>query len=588
MATSTACYCGNAASTQRHHPPATKLMCQYCTSQRLASIIDRYNTSIKVHASARVECHRRLSDTQRIRRSSNYDEDEDNDETVILPDPNQINERVSQLKHTLNELRSQSNELAVHLTAKTIENDDREAGMVTHSARVQLARERLDQMRACLLDDNVAGVEDSTKEEGKEGTTPPRGGGLRDALISGTKEIQTLRFQFACQVFNMHRLDVGEQYSTTTEDGCETAATTKVGNNEGATGVGKILGLPLPHAGPVLYGVIPAVVLASSLRLVALLTQLVARCLGVILPHPILVCFKECYKCGSMYDFGCDVVDVSSNYESGCDNDDSDDDEYLGGGGGGIEDTDHRENWCSACLNNIEGMSKDVPSTPTRPGPSLSQENNTRRSSILAIMGTSARKVATLTTTAISLTSSVTSRAITHMQQSTSTSTGTANSKNDCHQSKSNTSSSMNVINNDIPLYRKSYESVSMSPSSISRRIQHASFAYIRESHDISATEYILNPPRYGDDSSTVADSSNDDSNIVVLGGNTNTMTKFTNRDEFHEAEERFAIGLQLLQNDIVALCFRAGVDVSQLWPAESVLLNLHSLWRHCQQMAGA
>jgi len=587
MATSTACYCGNAASTQRH-PPATKLTCQYCTSQRLASIIDRYNTSIKVHASARAECHRRLSDTQRIRRSSSNDEDEDNDETVILPDPNQINERVSQLKHTLNELRSQSNELAVHLTAKTIENDDREAGMVTHSARVQLARERLDQMRACLLDDNVAGVEDSTKEEGKEGTTPPRGGGLRDALISGTKEIQTLRFQFACQVFNMHRLDVGEQYSTTTEDGGETAATTKVGNNEGATGVGKILGLPLPHAGPVLYGVIPAVVLASSLRLVASLTQLVARCLGVILPHPILVCFKECYKCGSMYDFGCDVVDVSSNYESGCDNDDSDDDEYLGGGGGGIEDTDHRENWCSACLNNIEGMSKDVPSTPTRPGPSLSQENNTRRSSILAIMGTSARKVATLTTTAISLTSSVTSRAITHMQQSTSTSTGTANSKNDCHQSKSNTSSSMNVINNDIPLYRKSYESVSMSPSSISRRIQHASFAYIRESHDISATEYILNPPRYGDDSSTVADSSNDDSNIVVLGGNTNTMTKFTNRDEFHEAEERFAIGLQLLQNDIVALCFRAGVDVSQLWPAESVLLNLHSLWRHCQQMAGA
>ena len=552
MATSTACYCGNAASTQRHHPPATKLMCQYCTSQRLASIIDRYNTSIKVHASARVECHRRLSDTQLIRRSSNYDEDEDNDETVILPDPNQINEHVSQLKHTLNELRSQSNELAVRLTAKTIENDDREAGMVTHSARVQLARERLDQMRACLLDDNVAGVEDSTKEEGKEGTTPPRGGCLRDALISGTKEIQTLRFQFACQVFNMHRLDVGEQYSTITEDGGETAATTKVGNNEGATGVGKILGLPLPHAGPVLYGVIPAVVLASSLRLVASLTQLVARCLGVILPHPILVCFKECYKCGSMYDFGCDVVDVSSNYESGCDDNDSDDDEYLGGGGG-IEDTDHRENWCSACLNNIEGMSKVVPSTPTRPGPSLSQENNTRRSSILAIMGKSARKVATLTTTAISLTSSVTSRAITHMQQSTSTSTGTANSKND---SKSNTSSSMNVINNDIPLYRKSYESVSMSPSSISRRIQHASFAYIRESHDISATEYIINPPRYGDD--------------------------------FHEAEERFAIGLQLLQNDIVALCFRAGVDVSQLWPAESVLLNLHSLWRHCQQMAEA
>ena len=67
-------------------------------------------------------------------------------------------------------------------------------------------------------------------------------------------------------------------------------------------------------------------------------------------------------------------------------------------------------------------------------------------------------------------------------------------------------------------------------------------------------------------------------------------MTKitFTNRDEFHVAEEHFTIGLQLLQNDSVALCFHAGLDVSQLWPAESVLLNLHSLWRHCQQMAEA
>jgi hypothetical protein len=110
--------------------------------------------------------------------------------------------------------------------------------------------------------------------------------------------------------------------------------------------------------------------------------------------------FKECHKCGSIYDFGCDVVVISSNNDSGCDDDDIDDDdnEYLGGG---IKDTDHREHWCNACLNNNEGISKYVPITPTtRPGPSLSQENNTRRSSILAIMGTSARKVATLTTTA--------------------------------------------------------------------------------------------------------------------------------------------------------------------------------------------
>jgi hypothetical protein len=99
------------------HPPTTKLMCQHCTSQRLTSIIDRYNTLIKVHASARAECHRRLCDTHLLRRASNSDNDDDegNDETVILPDPNQINEQVLQLKHTLHELRSQSNELAVYV-----------------------------------------------------------------------------------------------------------------------------------------------------------------------------------------------------------------------------------------------------------------------------------------------------------------------------------------------------------------------------------------------------------------------------------------------------------------------------------------
>ena len=135
-----------------------------------------------------------------------------------------------------------------------------------------------------------------------------------------------------------------------------------------------------------------------------------------------------------------------------------------------------------------------------------------------------------------------------------------------------------------------------MSPDSILRRINHASFAYLRESHDWSATEYVLNPPRWGDESSAgggggggSSDPNNgrggDDAGIGKRRPPPARQT-YSDREEFHVAEERFATGLQLLQNDIVALCFRAGVDVPALWPAESVLLNLHSLWRHCRQMA--
>jgi hypothetical protein len=52
------------------------------------------------------------------------------------------------------------------------------------------------------------------------------------------------------------------------------------------------------------------------------------------------------------------------------------------------------------------------------------------------------------------------------------------------------------------------------------------------------------------------------------------------------DGSDEFAIALQLLQNNIVALCIRAGAPVTQLWPAEAVLLNLHVLNEFCQQQA--
>ena len=120
------------------------------------------------------------------------------------------------------------------------------------------------------------------------------------------------------------------------------------------------------------------------------------------------------------------------------------------------------------------------------------------------------------------------------------------------------------------------------SPSVVKKRINHASFAVLAESYEPGATEYVLNPPRLKEDGTEEKSltRTNED------GGLNNSQNQlFSNREDFRSAEERFSIGVQLLQNDVIALCFRAGVDVSNLWPTESVLLNLHALLEQCMSV---
>ncbi|EJK70617.1 hypothetical protein THAOC_08008 [Thalassiosira oceanica] len=370
------------------------------------------------------------------------------------------------LRQQLNLLRTQSNAMAVRLTAKTVENDQKEEGLRSNSEDIQLARDRLDRMRKRL----TLSTYDDESQVG---------------------------------------LDIGEQYAKLGRDAM---------HNVIASGVGKIGGLPLPHAGLALYGVIPQLVLSSSLRLVASLTQMVARCLGVVLPHPILVCFSECVQCGSLYGYGDDLIDLGG--------DDSEDEHDEGIPPSGM---------CNVCINGIH-VKKQV-----KPQPHTASEL-LQKPSLLKFVGSSARKAL----------SSAASHALNQMQQPEPAAFDTT------HSSSS----------------RQKVESPKKIPSEgneIEKRIRLASFACLREDQN-SSTEYVLNPPRWNDDKKK---------------GNGNqsaeSIAEFASREEFHVAEERFGMGLQLLQNNIVALCFRAGVDISTLWPAESLLLNLHSLWMHCQ-----
>ncbi|KAL7439964.1 hypothetical protein ACHAXM_012149 [Skeletonema potamos] len=543
----TSCYCGGDGVPSASIPSAVSqtnhLSCRICAARHLSSKIARYSASKQKRLEKKREAQLRLLETRLLPADELDDGGADTYTHQIdidgfshgkskrrpLPDPNQINQHVMHLKERLDKLRSQSNDLAVSVTAKTMKNNERQANLELYSQQVILAQERLNTMKHCLVLQA-----DEKKLDGAPNNDFVCDGRLRDALDHGRHQIQSLRFQYALRVFDMHRIDVGEEYSNENKGNI---------NKNNATGVGKIGGLPLPHAGPALYSVLPQGVLASSLRLVASLTNLVSRCLGVVLPHPILVCAKECSRCRALYDFGGDVIDTIS-----------------------FDDNDIDEGLCDdACISLCDACCQEGSSSPGKiqRGTAHGSKSNVShakmltpntthspKKSLISFVGASARK-------AIALTAS----AMTNAQNAAYSSGASAHAK-----SEQSTSSQV----------------IATSPYIITKRINHASFAVLAESYESGATEYVLNPPRLKEDGG-----SNEGkilSPVNEAGTSSNSQSQlFSNREDFHSAEERFFIGVQLLQNDVIALCFRAGVDVSKLWPAESVLLNLNALLQHCR-----
>ena len=72
----------------------------------------------------------------------------------------------------------------------------------------------------------------------------------------------------------------------------------------------------------------------------------------------------------------------------------------------------------------------------------------------------------------------------------------------------------------------------------------------------------------------------------VLAEDNSPSSSKFALSAEVMHQQD-FAIALQLLQNNIMVLCIRAGVPVGQLWPGEAILLNLYQLDQYCQEQTG-
>jgi hypothetical protein len=320
-------------------------------------------------------------------------------------------------------------------------------------------------------------------------------GSLHHALHVAAKKVRVLRFQWARKALAMHRLDIDpNDVVKLTPYQQRQIKTNKPSIPRRARGIGKIGGLPLPHAGPELYGVLPPKELQSALRLVASVTCTLARCLGIVLPHPILLTLNS-------ETVGSDITDTISDHE--------------------LQRRLRENHHANSVVNDRADQTTTTMSTSRGVA---GNPSSTSGSIISSLMDTSYWKR-----------SATKALARATGQSSGSTSTSSSSFPN-CSTSTLQPSAATNSLSMD-------------SSHQLSLRIYHATAAVLAEDNRSSSSKFALSA------------------------------------DIMHQQD--FAIALQLLQNNVVVLCIRAGVPVGQLWPAEAVLLNLHQLDQYCQEQTG-
>jgi hypothetical protein len=359
--------------------------------------------------------------------------------------------------------------LAVQVTAQAVENEDRQT-LHEQTSNISVTRQLLERLRQSVCE-----------------------GALQGAIVSATEQVRRLRFQKAVQAFIMHRLDVdysndhdavNNNYTSKNSTGStQTPLHPALRRRQHARGIGKIGGLPLPHAGPELYGVLPPRELQSALRLVASLTCTVARCLAIVLPHPILL--------------------------------------KPNGGVGDIIDT-------------VPLQPKQA-SSPQKPLTTTSIVNHQKADPVGSSSTSSIMSLMEMTT------SSFWGRSA---KNALARATGQTIPEDGSFRNASSSSSMVAVV----PPPTTASPTPTDSPAIIAQRLLHATCAVLAE------------------DSKSASSSSRYALSQSVMH------------------QEEFAIALQLLQNNVIALCIRAGVPVNHLFPAEAMLLNLHALATYCQE----
>ena len=414
--------------------------------------------------------------------------------------------------------------------------------------------------------DNATATATATNENG-DGS-----GNLSSAIDMYVAQVKRRRFQLVLEAFEMHCLDVGADHkSITMDDLLQDDAVETLGNGSNSqsqarfkrlvkeripSGIGKIGGLLLPHRGPSHFnGVLPTNVLTSSLRLIASLTNVLARCLSIELPHPIVLCPMATsgrdHGHGNgrhgirnegvwLRDQTADIVESVTN--------------------SAIKEHDIHNGSTRTCTNGITLM-KDLEELDHH----ADDEDCETIEEDIVLAADSAQlgrhfnesaqvKASTSTTSLMSLVGSSS-----YLLKST------ARKAFDKISSLSHHEGSASAPRDKVMMPTMPIVQVPMDEDSVSLRLKYASYPIIYESNSnsgksASAVKYELRPP---------------------------SKSSSSDREIQRKEEDHFTIGLQLLQNNIISLSIKAGVPVAMLWPAEAMLLNLQSLKLYCSSQLG-
>jgi len=442
------------------------VLCSACSKRALQPHRERYEQALRERDLARNEC------AQALARLNNTSQNQQNmlDGEGVSEGTSSTPARFSELQFESQRLRDRRAQLqqqcaamAVEVAALAVKNEERQAALFLKDDKPHPAECQRQHLRR---------LEESVCE-----------GSLKEAIQNSREHSRILRFQWALKGFAMHRLDVRAEdiHDPSSREHSSTEAThnsTAPKNRseeirlKKPKGIGKVGGLPLPHAGPELYGVLPPQELQSALRLVASITSTVARCLGIILPHPIL-------------------LQRPSNYSQ-------------------------QSDIIHAAAMSQRNSSQD---------PSTMQKNNS------SVMKMDSKKDSSPDSTS--------TEELQALLESTLDDTDD-NSRTCSSSSRQGLEGRANAI--VVP--------PSMDPALVAQRVRHATAAVLAESDNTNK-------------------SSSPSSQYALAAG---VMY-----------QDEFAIALQLLQNNIIALCIRAGVPVAKLWPAEAILLNLYALQVFCE-----
>lgn len=447
--------------------------------------------------------------------------------------PRQIKYYHDTLRNHEHNLRRKCEQLSVSLASLQVSNDSRESSLLQSNSIIHNSMENIKRV-----------FEDCAIQ------------GLENTFAENNRTVTELRFKLALQAFDMYKLDIGEDQKK------------NVGLNgavenvkKDTSGYGRISGLALPHAGPIYYALFPSTILNSALRLVASLTFCVSQCLGITLPHPILLrpemsvvrdedIMKASYKKNVN----------SSSWERTKRSDDS-----KSTTNGTFDDATN--------LGNFEKTKQHISGKQEKRATDNSNNKFFRR-------GLSNIKNALIRTQQQQL-----------QQQNSST-------KPNKHSTITTTPNDEVLISIDDVYGENDLDPQTMCKTDkaeytrnlkfpVQSYISHASFAILRENCEDKkdVTEYALSIPdpdkKVVSSSISFSGSTSNERSHTARNTNNNNVERINNVHKV--TEEHFSIGLQLLQNDVVALCIRTGVHAKDLWPAEAVLLNLNALWLHCQ-----